>query len=55
MTFKHAQLTIVVGQNDKLLLALLNNVWVGNIYDDVEKLLKARFIYASDENYQKDT
>ena len=30
---------------------LLNKARVGKINDDVEKLLKARFIYESDENY----
>ena len=29
---------------------LLNKVWVGNIDDDVEKLLKVRFIYKYDDN-----
>ena len=33
---------------------MLNKVQVGKIDDDVEKLLKARFIHASDENYSKD-
>ena len=33
---------------------LLNKVQVGNIDDDNEKLLKARFIHESDENYPKD-
>ena len=32
---------------------MLNKVRVGNIDDDVEKLLKARFIHDSDENYPK--
>ena len=30
---------------------MLDDVWAGNIDDDVEKLLKARFIHESDENY----
>ena len=33
---------------------MLNEVRVGNIDDDVEKLLKATFIHESDENYPKD-
>ena len=33
---------------------MLNKVQIGNIDDDVENLLKARFIYESDENYPKD-
>ena len=49
--FKYAELTKIVGQNDKLSTDLLNKVRVGKINDDVEKLLKARFTYESDENY----
>ena len=45
MAFIYAELTKVVRQNDK--------VRVGNIDDDAEKLLKARFIHESDENYPK--
>ena len=30
---------------------MLNKIRVGNIDDDVENLLKARFIHESDENY----
>ena len=41
-------------QNDRLFIELLNKVRVGNIDDDVKKLLKARFIDESDENYPKD-
>ena len=33
---------------------MLNKVRVGNIDDDVERLLKTRFIRQSDENYPKD-
>ena len=33
---------------------MLNKFRVGNIDDDDEKLLKARFIHESDENYPKD-
>ena len=35
----------VVRQNDKLFMDLLNKVPVLNINDDVEKLLKERFIH----------
>ena len=41
--------------NYKLFINLLNKIRVGNIDDDVENLLKARFINQSDENYSKDT
>ena len=40
-------------QNDKLFIDLLNKVRDGNIYDDVEKLLKERFIHQSDKTVQK--
>ena len=33
---------------------MLNKVRIGNIDDDVEDLLKARFIHESDENYPED-
>ena len=42
--FEDAELTKVVRQNDKLPIGLLNKVRVGNINDDVEKLLKAKFM-----------
>ena len=48
------QLSKIVRQNDKLFIDLLNKVRAGNIDDDVENLLKARFICESDENYPKD-
>ena len=40
-SLKNAELTKVVSQNDKLFMDLLNKVQVGNIDDDIEKLLKA--------------
>ena len=43
-------LTEVVIQNNKLLIDLLNKVRADNIDDNVEKLLKARFIHEFDEN-----
>ena len=52
--FKYAELTEVVKQNDKLFIELLNKVQVGNIDNDAENLLNARFICQSDENYPKD-
>ena len=36
----YAELTKAARQNNKLFIGLLNKVWVGNIVDDVEKLLK---------------
>ena len=53
--FEHAELTGVARQNDKLFVHLLNKVRVGDIDDDVEKLLMAIFIHESDEKYPKDT
>ena len=35
----YAELTKAARQNNKLFIGLLNKVWVGNIDDDVEKLL----------------
>ena len=37
-----------------MFIDLLNKVRVGNIDDDAENLLKARFMCESDENYPKD-
>ena len=51
--FKHAEITEVIRQN-YLFVDLLNTIRVGNIDDDVEKLLKARLIHKSDENFPKD-
>ena len=53
--FKYSELhDEVIRQNDKLFIDLLNKVRIGNIGDDVEKLLKAGFINEYDENYLKD-
>lgn len=41
-------------QKDKLFIDLFDKVRVGYIDYDVEKLLEARFIQESDENYLKD-
>ena len=35
-------------------IGLLNEVRVGNIDDNVEKIIKARFIHECEENYLKD-
>ena len=52
--FKYAQLTEVVRQNDRVSIDFLNKVWAGNIDNDAEKLLRARFVSESDENFPKD-
>ena len=51
--FKYAKLTEVVSQNNKLFIDMPNEVPVGNIDDDVEKLLKGIFFHESEENYPK--
>ena len=53
--FKYSELFEIVRQNNKLFIDLLNKVRDGNIDNGVEKLLKARFIHESDENYPIDT
>ena len=49
--FKCAELTEVVRPYDKLFIDLL---WIGSIDDDVENLLKTKFIRESDQNNPKD-
>ena len=46
--FKYAELTEVARQHDKLFINFLNKFRVDNIDDDVEKLVKARFVVESD-------
>ena len=52
--YEYAELPEVLKQNDKLFINLLNEVRPGNIDDEVENLLKARFICENDENNPKD-
>ena len=40
---------------DELFIDFLNTFRANNVDDDVENLLKARFIHESDENYSKCT
>ena len=51
--FKYAELAKIVWQNEKVFFNLLSKVRAGNIDDDVEKLLKARFIHESGEKLSK--
>ena len=52
--FKHVKFTKVVRQNNELFINIFNKVRVGNIDNDVEKYIKARFIHESDESHSKD-
>ena len=52
--FKNVELTEVLRQTNNLFINLFNKVRIANIDDDVENLLKERFIFESDENYPKD-
>ena len=52
--FKNVELTEVLRQTNNLFMNLFNKVRIANIDDDVENLLKERFIFESDENYPKD-
>ena len=49
--FKYTELTEIIKKCFKLSIDLPNKVWVSNIDDDLEKLLKARFIHESEEDY----
>ena len=51
--FEYAELSEVVRQNDTLFIYLPNKVHVNNINDDVENLLKVRFMCESDKKYPK--
>ena len=51
--FKYAELTEVIRQNDKLFIELFHKFCVRNIDEDLEELLKVRFIGESDEDYPK--
>ena len=51
--FKYVELTEVVRKNEELFNETLNKVRVGNIDDDVEKLLKIRFIRECEEKPEK--
>ena len=51
---KHVKFTKFVRQNNELFINIFNQVRVGNINDDVEKYIKARFIHESDESHSKD-
>ena len=42
--FKYVELTEVVRQNDKPFIDMRDKVWDGNVDDNVEQLLKARFV-----------
>ena len=48
------KLTEIVRQNDELFIDLRNNVRVSSTDDDVENLLRARFIRESNEIHPKD-
>ena len=54
--FRYAELTKVLSEMMyKLFIDLLNKVRVGEINNDVERLLKTEFIHESNENYANDT
>ena len=50
----YAELSEVVRENDKVFIKLLSKFRFGSIDDNVEKLIKARFIHESGENHPKD-
>ena len=49
--FKYAKLTEVVRQKDSVFINLLNSIPIGEVEEEVENLLRSRFIHESYEKY----